>query len=348
MARTRTTKKLAQRIDLHYFKRPTPLKYAKFWLSFLTPLLALLWIVGRGVSSDHHVYSSGSLSRAHAVLEKQCAACHVRQAGAFSAKAADRACLDCHDGPAHHASKMASPACAACHAEHRGRVNLAAASDQACATCHADLRNSRPETRYASRIRSLEDGHPEFAALREIAEIPAGGSATIKLNHSIHMKPIRRGPNGVLVNLECGNCHRPTGVEADLTYADAKYRAATVSYNDELLPMSAGSFRPQKPLTGRELMAPVKFANACAACHLLTFDKRFDEGVPHDKPDLVHAFLLKKFEQYIATHPKELRATPDQELGGRPIPAEFRALTASQWVIARTAEAEELLWRKTC
>ncbi|MBA0087666.1 MAG: hypothetical protein HRJ53_21995, partial [Acidobacteria bacterium Pan2503] len=46
MARTRTTKKLAQRIDLHYFKRPTPLKYAKFWLSFLTPLLALLWIVG--------------------------------------------------------------------------------------------------------------------------------------------------------------------------------------------------------------------------------------------------------------------------------------------------------------
>jgi len=348
VARTRTTKKLAQRIDLHYFKRPTPLKYAKFWLSFLTPLLALLWIVGRGVSSDHRVYSSGSLSRAHAVLEKQCAACHVRQAGAFSAKAADRACLDCHDGPAHHASKMASPACAACHAEHRGRVNLAAASDQACATCHADLRNSRPETRYASRIRSLQDGHPEFAALRQVAETPAG--ATIKLNHSIHLKPIRRGPNGGLVNLECGNCHRPTGVEADLTYSDAKYRAAPVSYNagDETLAMSTGSFRRPKPPTGRELMAPVKFANACAACHLLTFDKRFDEGVPHDKPELVHAFLLKKFEQYIATHPQELRATPHQELGGKPIPAESRVLTAPQWVTERTAEAEELLWRKTC
>jgi hypothetical protein len=346
VARTRTTKKLAQRIDLHYFKRPTPLKYAKFWLSFLTPLLALLWIVGRGASSDHRVYSNGSLSRAHAVLEKQCATCHVRQAGAFSAKAADRACLDCHDGPAHHASKMASPTCAACHAEHRGRVNLAAASDQACATCHADLRNSRPETRYASRIRSLQDGHPEFAALGPVAETPAG--TTIKLNHSIHMKPIRRGPNGVLVNLQCGNCHRPTGVAADLTYSDAKYRAAPVSYNNEMLARSAGSFRRPKPPTGRELMAPVKFANACAACHLLTFDKRFDEGVPHDKPDLVHAFLLKKFEQYIATHPLELRATPDQELGGKPIPAASRVLTASQWVTERTAEAEELLWRKTC
>jgi len=350
VARTRTTKKLAQRIDLHYFKRPTPLKYAKFWLSFLVPLLALLWIVGRDVSSDHRVYSSGGLSRAHAVLEKQCAACHVRQAGAFSAKARDSACLDCHDGPAHHASRMASPACAACHAEHRGRVNLAAASDQACATCHADLKNSLPETRYASRIRSLENGHPEFAALRQVAETPAGGSATIKLNHSIHLKPIRRGPNGVLVNLECGNCHRPTGVEADLTYSDAKYRAAPVSYcaGDDMLPRSAGSLRRPKPPTGRELMAPVKFANACAACHLLTFDKRFDEGVPHDKPDLVHAFLLKRFEQYIATHPQELRATPDQELGGKPIPAESRVRTASQWVTERTAEAEELLWRKTC
>ena len=296
------------------------------------------------------MYSSGGLSRAHAVLEKQCAACHVRQAGAFSAKARDSACLDCHDGPAHHASRMASPACAACHAEHRGRVNLAAASDQACATCHADLKNSLPETRYASRIRSLENGHPEFAALRQVAETPAGGSATIKLNHSIHLKPIRRGPNGVLVNLECGNCHRPTGVEADLTYSDAKYRAAPVSYcaGDDMLPRSAGSLRRPKPPTGRELMAPVKFANACAACHLLTFDKRFDEGVPHDKPDLVHAFLLKRFEQYIATHPQELRATPDQELGGKPIPAESRVRTASQWVTERTAEAEELLWRKTC
>jgi len=348
VARTRTTKKLAQRIDLHYFKRPTPLKCAKLWLSFLVPLLALLWIVGRGVSSDHRVYSSGSLSRAHAVLDKECAACHVRQAGAFAAKAADNACLGCHDGPAHHASKIASPACAACHSEHRGRVSLAAASDQACATCHADLRNSRPDTRYASRIHSLPDGHPEFAALGR----KAGDSATIELNHSIHMKPIRRGPNGVLVNLECGNCHRPAGVEADLTYSDASYRAATVSSNasDEMLALSAGSLRRPKPITGRELMAPVKFANACAACHLLTFDKRFDEGVPHDKPDLVHAFLLKKFEQYIAAHPNELRATPEpaQELGGKPIPTRFRALTVSQWVTERTAEAEELLWRKTC
>jgi hypothetical protein len=47
VARTRTTKKLAQRIDLNYFKRPTPLKRAKLWLSLLLPLLALVWIASR-------------------------------------------------------------------------------------------------------------------------------------------------------------------------------------------------------------------------------------------------------------------------------------------------------------
>ena len=41
MARARTTKKLAQRIDLNYFKKPTPLKRAKLLLSILLPVLAV-------------------------------------------------------------------------------------------------------------------------------------------------------------------------------------------------------------------------------------------------------------------------------------------------------------------
>src|SRR5260370_41765353 len=87
LARTRTTKKLAQRIDLNYFKRPTPLKRAKLWLSLLLPELALVWIAWRGISSDHSVYSSGRLSEPHAVLEKECAACPRPQAAVMSAKA---------------------------------------------------------------------------------------------------------------------------------------------------------------------------------------------------------------------------------------------------------------------
>jgi hypothetical protein len=352
MGRTRTTKKLAQRIDLNYFKRPTPLKRAQFWAGLLVPLLAFLWIAGKTVSRDSHVYSSGRLSQAHAVLERECAACHVRQAGTFSRKAADSACVDCHDGPAHHRSQTAAPDCATCHTEHRGRFKLSAMSDQACAGCHGNLKRSQPDTQYAPRIHSFRDGHPEFAPLRSGAGLAAGDRGTIKLNHAIHMKPIRRGPNGLLVNLECGNCHRPLAAEADLTYSDPKYRAATVSYSetDEFLPLPLDSLEAAKPVTGRERMAPVKFANACAACHLLTFDKRFEEGVPHDQPEVVHAFLLRKFQQYIATHPGELRVQrdPNRDLTGKAPAPWFRVLTPGQWVTERTAEAEELLWRKTC
>jgi hypothetical protein len=97
-------------------------------------------------------------------------------------------------------------------------------------------------------------------------------------------------------------------------------------------------------------MAPVKFADACAGCHSLAFDKRFDEGVPHDKPEIVHAFLVGTFQQYISAHPTDLRAMRDlnRDLSRKPLPSQVRFFTPAQWVAQRTAEAEELLWRKTC
>jgi hypothetical protein len=354
VARTRTTKKLAQRIDLNYFKRPTPLKRAKFWLSLLLPLLALVWIAERTFFKDSRVYSSGRMSEAHAVLEKECATCHVQQVGKFSAKAADTACLACHDGPIHHATQTATPACTTCHTEHRGHLNIAAASNQACAECHGDLRASRGPVLYASHIRSFEDDHPQFAALRPAAGTPARDPGTIKLNHAIHLKPIRRGPNSPIVNLECGDCHRPAAVHTTWTYADPQHVNYTPSYArrivDDPLPDGFIPLKPCKPRNDRELMAPVKFATACAGCHSLAFDKRFDEGVPHDKPNVVGAFLSQKFAAYIAAHPSELREVqnPNRDLTGKTLPTRNRLLTPSQWVAQQVAIAEELLWHKTC
>src|SRR5579862_6133816 len=97
-------------------------------------------------------------------------------------------------------------------------------------------------------------------------------------------------------------------------------------------------------------MAPVKFANACAGCHLLTFDKRFDEGVPHDRPDVVHDFLVKKFSAYISAHPGELREAwdPERNLTDRAEGPGARVVPAGQWVAEHVAVAKELLWHKTC
>ena len=352
MARTRTTKKLAQRIDLNYFKRPTALKRAKFWLSLGIPVLALVWIAWHGFARDSSVYSSGRMSGAHAVLEADCAACHVQTAGAFSAKASDTACLSCHDGPMHHAARTNAGDCATCHAEHRGRVSLIAAKNESCSQCHGDLKTSNGATRFATHIESFEDGHPEFAALRSNGGASASDPGTIRVNHAIHMKPIRRGPNGPNVQLDCGDCHQASAAAAKWTYADAAYTNAATSYTDrhEVLAQQADTLQRSKQMSGRELMAPVKFATACAGCHSLAFDKRFNEGVPHDKAEVVHAFLVKKFGEYIALHPAEVRVVrdPGRDLTGKPLAPEVRLLTPAQWVTERTADAEELLYRKTC
>ena len=362
MARTRTTKKLAQRIDLNYFKRPTLLKRAKFWLSMALPAIALVWIAWHAFVRDSRVYSSGRMSAAHAVLETECAACHVQTAGTFSAKASDSACLSCHDGPMHHVADTNAIGCAACHAEHRGRVNIVAVDNESCAQCHRDLKASSAPIRYATRIESLEQGHPDFRSLRE----SGGDPGTIRVNHAIHMRPIRRAPNGPNVQLECRDCHRseaqqaiayvqdsgPGGAAANWAYADVKYMRSETSYaaREDTITPPAGTLPAYRPRSGSELMAPVKFANACAGCHSLAFDKRFNEGVPHDTPDVVHAFLVKKFGDYIAAHPAELREAHDagRDLTGQLVPAAVHVYTVNEWVSARIDDAEELLWRKTC
>jgi hypothetical protein len=356
MARTRTTKAVAQRIDLNYFKRPTPFKRAKLWLAILAPVIALAWLGFQFFARDSRAYSSGRLSEAHAVLEKQCAACHVQQAGGFSAVAADSACLACHDGPLHHTASVVANApkvaCAECHTEHRGRIKLAATRNQVCAQCHGALAVVSGGSDYSKHIRSLEDGHPEIVALRSGEAGAARDPASIKLNHALHMRAIRRGPNGPMVQLDCVTCHASVASNPDLTFSDANYRSANVSYRDQdvVLEIARNTQEQRHPFTGRELMAPPKFANACAGCHLLTFDKRFEEGAPHDKPEVVHRYLAKKFSEYILTHPAEVRQVrdPQRNLSGRENEPASRTLTPTAWVAERVAVSEELLWHKTC
>jgi hypothetical protein len=232
-------------------------------------------------------------------------------------------------------------------------VKLRATSDENCARCHGDLKSVQPATSYISRIKSFEDGHPEFAALRDNARNPG----TIRVNHALHMKPIRGGPNGPNLQLECGDCHRAAAAastaEGPWKYADTRYVGATVSYsmNGELRAAPSETLARYRPATGREQMAPVRFATACAGCHSLAFDKRFSEGVPHGKPEVVHAFLVKKFTEYIAAHPGELREVrdPGRDLTGKPVqPAIHVYATQKEWIAAKVGDAEELLWRKTC
>lgn len=337
MAAERLTKRRAQRIDLNYFKRPHPFRRWRFWLSVAVPLAALAWIVWHAVRGNQRVYSAGQMSADHAFLAAKCDACHFQLAGFFSKKTSDSACLACHDGPIHHADQVFTPHCSSCHEEHRGLQQLAKTSNAACTQCHADLRSTGGSLKFVRDIENFGSGHPEFAALRPGAVDPG----TIKLNHAVHMKKNLAGPNGQFVQLDCDDCHRPFS-SMDPWRFGLPERPRKIDFS---LPKSdrAGMVLMQA------LMATPAYSKTCAACHSLQFDKRFTDSAPHDKPELIHEFLVGEFTQYIAAHPAELRETvPVPGLPQKEQPVALRVLTPPQWIAERVAESERLLYGKTC
>jgi mono/diheme cytochrome c family protein len=343
LPRTRTTKKLAQRIDLDYFKRPSPLRRWRFLLSVAAPAFALLGIAWYGVRSDPRVYSAGGLSTAHAVLTKQCSACHLSNLGFYDKKVIDPKCLTCHDGPLHHKMQAFTPPCAACHSDHRGAIRLAATSDANCTQCHADLATHGSTTRYVRNIGSFESNHPEFAILRSQSR----DSGTIQLNHYLHLQPNLLGPNGSHVQMVCTDCHR-SAADAAVRWPFGDLKSQEVTSRD----LSSASPKNESSISApsRAYMAPATYAQTCAGCHTLQFDKRLTDAVPHDKPEVIHSFVVSQLQVYIAAHPEDLRVPrdPSRDLPEQPIPADYRVLTPPQWVGERAAEDETLLWRKTC
>jgi hypothetical protein len=348
VARTpRTTKTIAQRIDLHYFKRPHPLRRWRFVLSLALPLLALVWLAGYGLARNKYVYSSGKMAPAHALLREKCSACHNSRGELVSAKASDQLCLACHDGPIHHATQKFTPACSFCHVEHRALMRLAATADASCAQCHAALPSNTASgaTSYAHDISNFTAGHPEFAALRPGFVDPG----TIKLNHAVHMKANLDGPHGK-VQLTCDDCHRANlsnqswrfPLPSDAPPGETRQFVPVSSTGDRAIPPS----RSEK----RAYMGPITYAKQCAGCHPMPFDKHFTESVPHDTPEVVRAFVVKNMTEYIAAHPEQLREPVSTTmLPTKPLPVSPRVYSPpQQWVEAKVAEAEQLLWGKTC
>ena len=82
----------------------------------------------------------------------------------------------------------------------------------------------------------------------------------------------------------------------------------------------------------------------------MQFDTHFgNEQVPHDKPEVIHTFLVKKFGEYIATHPGAVHEVnpPDRQIPERVRQARS-ARNAAEWVQFRVEDAEWLLYAKTC
>lgn len=330
--RNRTAKSLAQRIDLNYFKEPGRLRRWKFLLSVGLTSAAVVWLMVMAVAGRNKVYTAGPMSPAHAFVSNRCQVCHD-DPGTFRKHVRDAACEACHDGPVHQAKQVTTPTCASCHGEHRGAMRLARVPDSLCTSCHADLQVRDGKPRFERVVADLNGRHPEFAPLRE----GHGDPGTIKLNHQVHLKAGLKGPRGPVL-MVCADCHRPPADVRGWPYATEELRRAAAPNPD---PLAA-------PPT-RAYMSPMKYEKQCAACHLLQFDKRFPDPVPHKEPKIVHEYVTKRYAEYIAAHPEawRMKEAAERRVPGDPAHA-AAARNASEWVNMQVAAAEQLLWQKTC
>lgn len=357
MARKRTAKSLGQRHDFHYFQRWGAWRLTRAILMTAIPAFAILWLVSYHLRGSAIPYSSGPLSSVHSFTGKQCNTCHAPLINAgvvkvgFRKHVSDDACLSCHQAPLHQAMQTFTPTCGSCHVEHIGSPHLQQTADQTCVQCHGDLKVKSGQPRYQTAIYNFNSQHPEFAPLRDDYRDPG----TIKLNHFVHLRAGLLGPHAQPVQLECQDCHRtPADQGTPWKYGEARVMntALDSSAGDPHNPDMPAE--PIHPGAGRAYMAAPTYASACQSCHALQFDSHFSESVPHDRPEIVHAFVVKKLTDYIQQHPQALheQIRPARMIFAGKISREGQqavvARTPAEWVKLRTDDAENLLWHKAC
>ena len=336
--RKRTAKQLGTRHDRNYFKAWTRQKRWLAALALILPALFLGWLGVQAVRGQNAPYSSGQMSRAHAVLSKQCSACHANfvanvRVGGFRKHAQDAACLTCHEAPMHHADQKFTPTCGSCHTEHIGAVQLARTSDQSCTQCHSDLQSTSGNPHFERSVLSFTNKHPEFAAVK------ASDPGKVAFNHAVHMKAGLMGPPGKnqRMDLECSDCHRSTAE------ADGPWRFGSPKWQQ------ASAQVPSRN-ADRSYMAPIAFDKHCVACHTMPFDSQVNASAPHEKPAVVHEFVLAALKDYIAKNPTAWRASaePLRRVPGVQPVSLATARNSDEWLKQHLANDESLLWGKTC
>jgi hypothetical protein len=342
--RKRSTKAVARRHDLNYFKKGSPLRRWQWKLAMAAITAGLAWVAVVSFAHGPQLLSKGPISSSHAVFGAQCDACHVPmpsekgrpQKAAFRRHVPDEACQSCHQVPDHQArAALASfvvPECGSCHVEHAGSMMLANTADAGCTTCHADLKSSR----YASNIHSFVEGHPQFAPLR------AGyrDDQQMKFNHQAHLQRDLNGPQGS-VTLSCADCHRTPAMQTQTRW---RFGASP-----ELHGASLAAGGPND----RAYMAATAYAANCHDCHTLKFDKRIAEEAPHAMPAEVRGFVREKLRAFAIQNPDvvtaEIRNWSTEPMARVP---QYRAMppprNAEDWVAIRSRQAERRLWYQSC
>jgi hypothetical protein len=290
----RDTKSLPEWIELDYYRRPRRLRRAfgvAVWVTLLVTPLLLAWTLW---PRQQVVYEAAPVSPAHTLFNKDCGVCHkdmfqtarrLVPTNAAAHSVPDSACVQCHDGPPHHADKVAGPPCASCHQEHRGKAALADVGDRHCTACHANLAAAIHQESAAYANVATFASHPDFRLLQ--------GGATdhtaLHFNHKVHLRAEGvRGPDGTPKTLTCADCHR--------TDAEGHYMVP-VTYEQSCKTCHPLSVQ----LAGKPPAGPAQ-----EAAELFR-----REPAPHRTPAEVRAQLLGRLESLQERHPQVTAVRPD-------------------------------------
>ena len=324
--RNRTTKLIARRHDLNYFKTMSPIRAWQWWLALVALGCAVAWFATSTIAQGNTSFSSGPISSSHAVFGQKCELCHIPMVAAtrftpaigFRDKVPDSACLSCHVATAHHPMETKeTPTCSSCHTEHIGAMHLASTTDHGCIQCHANLETRTGTLNVARNVDSFAKEHPDFRPLRMISDKDRAATFALKFNHAEHMHPKLAGPHGP-ENLTCQSCH-------------------LAAVND----------------MGRQEahIAPVSFEKSCRSCHSLDFDKHITQQAPHSTAAEAQTFVVKSINDYAQAHPDvvagEIRNWPPDAL----LPGQVRMAppkTTQEWINYRVTQSEIILWRVKC
>lgn len=220
-------------------------------------------------------------------------------------------CAVCHGVNVGIGTKVADQQCSGCH---DGPVHQASQSfTPPCISCHVEHRGAMQLTRTGSNgcaschanlqkqsgALTVAANVRDFETHPEFAAVKRGQHTTgLRFNHQKHVGELSQ---------KCGDCHVP----------------AHVARPD-----------PHTHLSSRALMSMPTYAGTCLPCHALAIDDRIPDAAPHDKPEVVHKFVVEQLTKYIAEHPADLGT-------------EGTPRSAGAWVAFKVA-ADERMLKETC
>lgn len=385
MARPRTQKTLARRINRDYFKQHHSLRRWRRILSYTGLGLSVGVVILIALFRREDVYMNGPVATAHQLFARDCVLCHQGRDGddrpavslpraggtrseieraapvsvdrgwRFWRDVTDSACVPCHAAPRHHVNERFTPGCGGCHEEHKGRTILSRVDDRFCLQCHADLRTTTGRMEIilegGKRITSFSLDHPEFAIAvrgdRQVVRRRLDDRAKVSDATPIELNHAVHLKPGLL---------GPEKQPVQMTCEDCHYADSSGAY-----------------------MQPIQYERHCMACHLLEFDARFQRS-PRRKEEALAAYRAGRFAEYVAEHPDQYGVVPHEDpseirtflqdryaeylmehsdvVGRREVRIEGRLprrtlykqlpVTARAWVDEQVRVAETLLYRKTC